>query len=84
VVAVSGRRAPGRLLRVGANYRLSAARKDWAGRSSRAGLLAQWTLGERRVNLREPTLALNVFRYLDDPYKRGELGVSLGLRCRLR
>jgi hypothetical protein len=71
----------GRRLLVGVNHRAQlGGRHD----THRLGVLAQWTLGERRLGLREPTVVANVFRYLEDPYKQGELGLNVGLRCRLR
>jgi hypothetical protein len=50
----------------------------------RPGVLVQWTAGERRFALREPTLVVNVFRYVEDPFKRGEIGVNVALGCRLK
>ena len=50
----------------------------------RPGVLVQWTAGEHRFGLREPTVIVNVFHYLQDPYKEGEMGVNVALRCRLR
>jgi hypothetical protein len=46
----------------------------------RIGPLVIWPLGERLWGLQQPTLLANAYFYLEDPYKRHELGVTVGLR----
>jgi hypothetical protein len=74
----------GAVVRAGVQHRLTYLPDAPDARVQRPGLAASWTLGDRRLGLREPTLAASAFWYLDDPYKQGQVGVSLGLRCRLR
>ncbi len=68
----------------GLNHRLTYVRGVPQSRIERPGLVAAWTLGARHFGLREPTLAVNVFYYRDDPYKEGELGVQGSVRFALQ
>ncbi len=43
-------------------------------RRQRLGSLAVWTLGHRRIGVREPTVIAGVAYYLQDPSKDGQLG----------
>jgi hypothetical protein len=70
----------GRRLLLGLNHRLTHVPDADAARIDRPGILAAWTLGERRLGVGEPTVVLNLFYYRRDPYKQGELGLAGGLR----
>jgi hypothetical protein len=73
----------GRRLLVGVNHRTSHVPGVPAADVDRPGLLAAWTLGDRRLGLREPTLLVNLFYYRADPYKKDEPGLNVGVRLRL-
>jgi hypothetical protein len=44
------------------------------------GGLVTWTLGEKRLGVRHPTLLLNVGVYLDDRFKDGEAFGTFAVR----
>lgn len=48
-------------------------------RRQRLGPIAIWTLGHQRIGLREPTVILGVFTYLQDPSKEGDPGGFVAL-----
>ena len=52
-------------------------------RRQRLGPIVVWTLGPRRLGLREPTVVASVFRYLEDPSKEGDVGGFVALSFRL-
>lgn len=74
----------GRKILAGANHRLSRPLGAPERESQRAGAVAAWTLGARKMGLNDPTVLANVYRYLADPYKDGEVGATVALRVRVR
>lgn len=74
----------GKKILAGANHRLSRPFGAPGPESQRAGGIAVWTVGTRRLGLNDPTVVASVYRYLSDPYKEGEVGGAVALRIRLR
>jgi hypothetical protein len=70
----------GRKLLAGLHHEFMRVRRVPENDMHRLGPLAVWTLGHRRFGVDEPTLIVNLYYYLDDPYKRHEPGAALGVR----
>lgn len=52
-------------------------------RIGKLGVVGVWVLGERRLGVFEPTLSFHGFDYLEDPWKKGELGVAVAFSFRI-
>jgi hypothetical protein len=74
----------GRKLLAGLHHEFMRVRRAPWNDMHRLGPLAVWTLGEERFGVRSPTLIVNAYYYLEDPYKRHEPGASIGVRFGLR
>jgi hypothetical protein len=72
--------AGGRRLLAGVHHEFMRVRRAPANDMHRVGPLAVWTLGDRRFGVDEPTLIVNLYYYLEDPYKRHEPGGAVGVR----
>lgn len=70
----------GRKLLAGLHHEFMRVRGAPDNDMHRLGPLAVWTLGDHRFGVRDPTLLVNVYYYLEDPYKRHEPGASVGVR----
>ena len=70
----------GRKLLAGLHHEFMRVRGAPGNDMHRLGPLAVWTLGDHRFGVHEPTLLLNVYYYLEDPYKRHEPGATFGVR----
>ena len=70
----------GRKLLAGLHHEFMRVRGAPGNDMHRLGPLAVWTLGDHRFGVHEPTLLLNVYYYLEDPYKRHEPGATIGVR----
>ena len=70
----------GRKLLAGLHHEFMRVRGVPANDMHRLGPLAAWTLGHRRFGVDEPTLLVNVYYYLEDPYKRHEPGAAVAVR----
>jgi hypothetical protein len=69
-----------RKLQVGLHHELQRVRDAPANDMQRLGPLVIWPLGDRLWGLAEPTLLANAYFYLEDPYKRHEVGATVGIR----
>jgi hypothetical protein len=74
----------GRKLRAGLHHEFMRVRGVSGNDMHRLGPLAVWTLARHRFGVDEPTVLVNLYYYLDDPYKRHEPGVAVGVRFGLR
>ena len=70
----------GRRLLAGLHHEFMRVRGAPTNDMHRLGPLAVWTLGHRRFGVDDPTLLVNVYYYLEDPYKRHEPGAAVGVR----
>lgn len=70
----------GRKLSLGANHRLLRVPAARGNDVQKLGGVFTWTLGERRLGVRQPTLLANVGVYLDDRFKDGEAFGTLAAR----
>jgi hypothetical protein len=74
----------GRKLLAGLHHEFMRVRRAPWNDMHRLGPLAVWTLADERFGVQSPTLMVNVYYYLEDPYKRHEPGASIGVRFGLR
>ncbi len=72
--------ASGRKLLAGLHHEFMRVRGAPHNDMHRLGPLAVWTLGDHRFGVHDPTVLVNVYYYLEDPYKRHEPGASIGVR----
>ncbi|HVR71098.1 MAG TPA: hypothetical protein VMT87_09675 [Vicinamibacteria bacterium] len=70
----------GRKLLAGLHHEFMRVRRAPENDMHRLGPLAIWTLGHRRFGVHDPTLLVNVYYYLEDPYKRHEPGAAVSVR----
>jgi hypothetical protein len=63
----------------GLSHELTSVPAAPQNRIQRLGLLGIWKVRGRRLGLGEPTVVGGVFRYLEDPSKKGELGAVLAV-----
>ena len=69
----------GGTLRFGVNHRLTYVYDAPANHVQRVGALVVREFGGRRFGLRRPALVANVSYYLDDPFKRHQIGAAAAL-----
>jgi hypothetical protein len=72
-------RRPGRKVLAGPVHTLTRVYAAAPNQKQDLGLLAIVGLGPRRLGLAEPTLFAKVFYYLEDPYRRHQVGAQLAL-----
>lgn len=80
MVLVEHALADGGKLSFGANHRLLRVPAARGNDMQKLGGLVTWTLGEKRVGVRQPTLLLNAGVYLDDRFKDGTAFGALAVR----
>ena len=73
----------GRKLLAGVHHEFMRVRRAPGNDMHRLGPLAVWTLADRRFGVRQPTLIVNLYYYLEDPYKRHEPGATVAVRFSL-
>ncbi len=72
-------RSGGRRLLAGVVHDLTLVYAASQNRRQDVGILAIVGLGQRVLGLREPTLSAKIFKYVEDPNRKNELGVQLAL-----
>jgi hypothetical protein len=80
VVLVEHGRPDGGKLSFGANHRLLRVPAARGNDVQKLGGLVTWTLGEKRLGVRQPTLGLNAGVYLDDRFKDGQAFGTFAVR----
>ena len=69
-----------RKLQAGLHHEFQRVKDAPQNDMQRLGPVLIWPLGERLWGLQQPTLLANAYFYLEDPYKRHELGATVALR----
>lgn len=72
-------RRGGRKVLLGPVYDLSWVYDARENRKQDIGLVGVWQSGGKRLGLREPVLFAKVFYYLEDPWKKHEMGAHLAV-----
>lgn len=71
----------GRKLLVGPVHDMTWVYDAPQNRKQDLGVLGILVLGHRVLGLREPAIYVKIFRYVEDPYKTGELGAQIAIGC---
>lgn len=79
VLLYEWKRAGGRKLLLGPVYDLTWVYDARENRKQDVGLVAVWQPGSKGLGLREPMLFAKVFYYLEDPWKKHELGAQIAV-----
>ncbi len=73
----------GRKLLLGPVHDLTSVFAASRNRKQDVGLMIVCGIGSHTLGLHEPTLVAKAFRYLEDPYKRGQIGAQLAISSTL-